>query len=57
MANHMQGCDGVARHDLSRQGLQRGHLRLREGAIAEFVAGIDELDADRAAVDIRLAFP
>jgi hypothetical protein len=32
-------------------------LRFRERAIAELVSGVDQFDADRAAIDVALALP
>ena len=57
MREHAVGRDGVPGDDVLRQRDQRRHLRLGEGAVAEFVPGIDQLDADRAAVHIGVAGP
>ena len=47
----------MPREDAARQRRQGGHLRGRKTAIAEFMAGIDDLDADRARVDVAMAAP
>jgi hypothetical protein len=43
--------------DVARQQDHRRDLRLGEIGIAEVVAGIDDLDADGARVDVALPFP
>ncbi len=47
----------MAANQLAAQRFERRHLRLGERAVAELVARIDDLDADRARVDIGLAAP
>ncbi len=47
----------MARKDAARQIHQRRDLRLRKRLIAKFMAGIDQLDADGARVDVGLARP
>ena len=49
--------DAPARDDVAAQRLDRLHLRLREFAVAPFVAGIDDLDPDRDVVQTVLAEP
>ena len=44
-------------HDVAGEIEQRADLRLGKRFIAEFVARIDELDADRTAVDVALTRP
>ncbi len=49
--------DVPTRTDAVKQANYRVDLRRREVAIAEFVAGIDDLDADRTAIDVGVALP
>ncbi len=52
MAEDARGGIGWRVRIRARQFFERFHLALGERAIAEFMAGIDELDADRGAVDV-----
>ena len=47
----------MARHDIAAELDQPIDLRVGKIAIAELVAGISDLDADRAGVDIGCALP
>src|SRR5438067_12137415 len=47
----------VPGQDVAAQSLEGGHLGFGKGAIAPFVAGIDDFDADRAAVEVLLTLP
>ena len=57
MPDDVAARDGVTFLDLGNQADHRVELRIREVAIAEFMAGIDDLDADRRAVAIGDAAP
>ena len=52
MTQHIARADLMALHDIPAKPCHRHHLRLRERAITEFMAGIHDLDTDRGAVDI-----
>ena len=57
VAQHARRCDGVAHQDGMAERDQRRDLRFRESAIAEIMAGIDQFDADGAAIDVAGAGP
>ena len=57
MAQHAPGGNGVAGENAACQFDQRRDLRFGKGAIAEFMAGIDQLDADGAGIDVARAGP
>ena len=46
MADDVGARDVMALHDVRQQWQQRLDLRIREGAVAELVAGVDQLDPD-----------
>src|SRR5258706_11344783 len=46
MAEHARGRNGMTRDDFAAQVNHRFDLRARKRAVAEFMAGIDDLDAD-----------
>src|SRR6185295_1426547 len=49
--------NGMARQNAEAQIARRGELQYRKVAIAPFVARIDDLDADRARVQLAVAAP
>ena len=49
--------DRPALADIRHQFDHRAHLNIGERPVAELVAGVDDLDADRATVDVALALP
>src|SRR4051794_33329118 len=57
VAEDALGRDRVAGQDGAAQRLEGGELRLGKRAIAVLVAGIDQLDADRAVIDVAGAGP
>src|ERR1044071_3615467 len=57
MADDAIGRDTPAGDDVAAQPLDRAHLRLREFAIAPFMARIDDLDPYRDVIQIVLAEP
>src|SRR5208282_4023171 len=57
MPEHACARDRVAREDVLGERLECGDLRLGEIAVAELVARVDELDADRARVDVARTRP
>ena len=57
VGHHPLGPDGVAAQDVEAERLHASHLRLWEIAVAELVAGIMNLDADRAGVEVGFAGP
>ncbi len=57
MGNDIAGRNPVPRKNAVTEFDHGGDLRIRKGAIAELVPGIDDLDPDRARVDVRLAAP
>jgi hypothetical protein len=57
VTQHAMGRDGMSAEDLRGQRLERLHLRLGKRPIAAGMAGIDQLDADRARVDVGGASP
>ena len=52
MGHHVRPRDVMPLHDLCQQRQQRGHLLIREGAIAELMTGIDQLDPHAGGIDI-----
>ncbi len=57
LGEHPLGRDGPARTEVARQRGHRRHLRLRVGRQAADMPGMDDLDAERAGVDVALALP
>ena len=57
LSNVMAAADAVARLDVGDERDQRRDLLVREIAIAEFVARIDDLDADTGTVDVADTTP
>src|SRR6185437_14498849 len=57
MREHAIGADFLALHDVLAERDHRIDLPLRKIRIAEVVAGIADLDSDRARIDVALAFP
>ena len=57
MADHIAGGDGMAGDDAGGQRDQRLDLGGGKGAIAEFIAGIDQFDPDGARIDVGFTTP
>src|SRR5277367_1185187 len=57
MAEHTRGRNGMALRDVAGEIEQRRDLRFGKWHIAKLVARIDDLDADRAPIDVALAGP
>src|SRR5438552_4168590 len=57
MADDIPLFDFLAQDDVAAQHGDGFHLGGGKGTVAEFVAGIDDLDADRALVDVGMAAP
>ena len=57
MTDDVSSTDAMAILDVGDEGDQRVHLLVGKGLIAQFVARIDDLDADRDVVEVALALP
>ena len=57
MADHVAGRDGMARQHAVADGFQLADLGFGKFVIAEFMARIDQLDPDRARIDVGMAAP
>src|SRR4029079_8601851 len=57
VGKHAVWRNGVAAQDVEAKGLDRLHLRSGEIGIVEVVAGIMDLDADRAGIEVGLSRP
>src|ERR1051326_6793508 len=57
MTDDPVGRNAPARQDIAAQFLDRHHLRFGKRTVSPFMAGIDDLDADRAVVQILLTLP
>jgi hypothetical protein len=57
MADNPMRRDRVTREDVAAQFFDRRHLGFGKQTVTPFMAGIDDLDADRNVVEIALTRP